>query len=210
MGQAASDGSVEKKRPGGGRWIGPAVLAVALVAILVIAIPNIMASRATPGEAPQLGYMKAYVGAQSIFVKNANYPARPGEFVYANPYTDLFEIGYRGEPKDEVSALRLISRDLADAHYDLPDRKARSGYFFRDITADADGPYDPAEEFGLCAVPASYGGWFRSIYICDVTGSVYRKDAAAVYPHLRKGEPVRPVTVYPSDPVKEGWTRVGG
>ncbi|MHC4253230.1 MAG: hypothetical protein ACYS9X_29270 [Planctomycetota bacterium] len=208
MGQAASSESAGTRRPGVGRWTGRALLALAFVVTLAITIPSMMASRIHPGEMHHVGHLNGYLAAQSVFVKNANYPARPGRLVYANPYTDLFEIGYRGQVKDETTALKLLDKSFADAHWDLPDTRPKAGYVFDDITADADGPYDFTRQCGLCMAPARYGRSGLSIFIIDVSGEIYRKDAKEVYPDLKTGDPVRPITVWP-DVAKDGWTPCG-
>ncbi|MHC4253227.1 MAG: DUF2950 family protein, partial [Planctomycetota bacterium] len=150
-----------------------AVLVVGLLAAVVV--PSLIASRIN-GDCVAARNLKAYVAAQTVFRK-CRYDGTPAGFAYANPYTDLFETGYRGEVKDEATALKLIDRSLADAHWDLRGTRPKSGYVYDDINADAEGDYDLAQEFGLCAVPARYNRTGRRIYIINHTGKIYWKDA---------------------------------
>jgi len=141
--------------------------------------------------------LRAYLGAQSTFRRVDRYGK--GKLVYANTIDgeglpDLWRIGGTLEKLDGTE-LKLI--DLAFARATSPNT-AKSGYWYVEITGDAaTGPYDHAQDFGLCAVPAVYGKTGLHTFIVDLTGTVYKKDT--------RGTPVR---VYP-DIEKEGWVPVG-
>ena len=78
--------------------------------------------------------------------------------------------------------------------------RARPGYYFVDITHDAQGAeFDFSIDCGLCAVPAEYDRTGRNTFLIDVTGTVYQKDTQGW-----------PVWLYPANPVAKGWIPVGG
>ncbi|MHC4253229.1 MAG: DUF2950 family protein [Planctomycetota bacterium] len=171
------------------------IVAVVMVAVIAyLALPCVSpGGRMNSNETSAIFALRSYVGAQSVFVKHNSYKRNPPESLYANPYTDLLEIGYGGEFKDEPNALKLINRDFADACWVPPEPKPRSGYFFLDITAGRNGPFDHKSEFGLCAFPAEHRKTGLKTFIIGVSGKIYHKDNGG-----------RPVTAWP-DVAEEGW-----
>lgn len=170
-----------------------AVLA-ALVGLLVFACPHRgggIASR----ESAAVWKLRRYLAEQNMFHGAALY-GRDVRRVYANPdngtgFPDLYRIGGPGGDGQE---LLMIDIDFASAT--SPDH-SEFGYYFVDITGDADGPYDYAKQCGLCAVPAKYGKSGRLTFIVNVTGTIYQKDTGG-----------RPVTIWP-DVEQQGWIAVG-
>jgi hypothetical protein len=141
-------------------------------------------------EVAAVACLRTYVNAQSVFHRIEHYRGRG--LRYARPYAHLHTAPTGGTIKyiDEAFARACITDEK---------REPRSGYYFVDITGIERGaPYDPAIEFGLCAVPAKYKSSGINTFIVDVTGTVYQKDTGG-----------RPVTLYPADLGGEGWIPVG-
>ena len=178
-------------------WIGIIVACLAGIAILAIALPNLLQSRMAPGEETSLATLRTYLSAQNIFYREAFYGI--GKKVYANPtdgvgFPDLYQLGGPGSRGEE---LKLIDLSFARA---TPGGRPRGGYLYCDITGDSQGPWDYATNCGLCAYPAGYrkGRWPRYARIIDLTGAVYQKDTGG-----------KPVTVWP-DVEAEGWELIAG
>jgi len=154
--------------------------------------------------------LRAYLSAQNQFKRTDFYGI--GKKVYANPFNgnglaDLYQLGYPSAPRGE--AFGMIDVTFADASARNPSPKPKAGYLYADITSCANVPYDHTMDCGLCAVPASYIRSGRHIFIIDVTGTVYQKDAAAEYPWIQTGDPVPPLTRYPDPKELVTWTPVG-
>ncbi|MHC5053199.1 MAG: DUF2950 family protein [Planctomycetota bacterium] len=137
--------------------------------------------------------LQEYRGAQEQFRRMPRYGPGAG-CVYANPkdglgFPDLWRVGgpFDGYDDDDI---RLVTPRLARATSPL---SPVCGYWFVDITAGPDGPYDFTKDCGLCAVPTAYGKSGIDTLIVNVEGMVYRKDTRGV-----------PVTVWP-DVEEEGW-----
>jgi type II secretory pathway pseudopilin PulG len=182
------------------------VLIVLLVA--AIAIPNLTATRIASNEDVAIAGLRAYVRAQEEFRKVDRYGI--GRKVYANPkdgsgFRDLYHVGYDGTTDPEEPAPHLIDRTFAQTDIDLAERCPKAGHLFANITGDADGPYDYTRQFGLCAMPYSYGRAGRNMFIVDHRGRVYQRDVS--FNVVRAGWPPEPVTTWP-DVKKEGWTPV--
>ena len=185
--------------PGGsvtvGRMLGGAGVGVFPIFLLLSLIPSLVPGRITLNETAAIDALNTYASAQVHFHRNDHYGI--GKQVHANPrdgtgFPDLHEIGGPG-PGSKV--LNLIDRDLAEAT--SPERAMR-GYWFVDITGDANGPYDHSKQFGLCAVPAEYRRSGRRTFIIDVRGKVYQSiiegDSLTTWPDLEE----------------EGWIPLGG
>ena len=160
-------------------------------AVVVVAPPGFIESAMSANETAAPAYLRAYFNAQGTFHRQAWY-GEELKGIYANPvngkgFVDLYQIGGIGSGGAEP---QLIDRAFAEAT--SPDSH-RSGYYFAEIAADANGPYDYTKQFGLCAVPAEYRRDGRSTYIVDNEGVVYGKDNGG-----------KPVTVWP-DIEAEGW-----
>ncbi|MHC4249069.1 MAG: hypothetical protein ACYS9X_08075 [Planctomycetota bacterium] len=144
-------------------------------------------------EGTAVSHLRSYLGGQGTFQRIDRYGK--DTCVYANPvdgvgFPDLFRVGGPVEEPDG-DELKLI--DLSFARATSPG-KPKAGYWYIDIVADRrTGPYDFTKECGLCAVPATYGGYSLHTFIINIEGTVYRKDNSG-----------KPVTVWP-DVEKDGW-----
>ena len=191
------------------RRIGCAVgIVVILLLVAAIAIPNLTATRIASNPSVAIAGLRVYVRAQKEFRMVDRYGI--GRKVYANPkdgggFRDLFHVGYDGRNVPEKPVPRLIGESFANADVSLVDLCPMAGYAFADITGDASGPYDYAEQHGLCAIPYSYGRAGRNVLIVDHRGRVYQRDVS--FNVVRAGRPPEPVTTWP-DIEKEGWLLV--
>ncbi len=172
-----------------------AVLVVVGGGMVLFLLPTLVLPASASNEAAAIAGLRAYLGAQGVFQRKAYYGDEAGK-VCANPkdgqgFPDLYKVG---EPEADGGPLKLIDRTFAEA---TSPARPKSGYYFVDITADADGPYDPATDCGLCAVPARYKKSGVNTYIINFTGTVYYRDNDG-----------KPVTTWP-DVEKEGWKPVG-
>lgn len=145
-------------------------------------------------DSAAIANLRAYATAQSIFRRHAWYGDEVGQ-AYANPvdgkgFADLYEIE---APGAEPGKPHLTDRGFAIAT--CPETP-KAGYYYVDITGDANGPYDYTMQFGLCAVPAKYDVTGKNTLIIDAADEVYYKDTQG-----------RPVTKWP-DVEKEGWKLV--
>ncbi len=177
-----------------GRMLGGAGVGVFPICLVLMVIPSLVMSEAASNETSAIVSLETYASAQVRFHRNDHYGI--GKRVHANPkdgagFPDLYEIG---GPDSGGTVLGLIDRHFAEAT--SPER-ARCGYWFVDITGDANGPYDFTKQFGLCAVPAEHGRSGRSTFIIDASGKVYLK--------WTEGRPVR---IWP-DVYAEEWIPVG-
>ena len=175
------------------------MIVVAIIAVIAaIAIPNLLASKMVSNEAAAIAGMRAYLGAQNTFHRTAFYGVAKG-LVYANPssaqgggtgYPDMYRIGFVGGTTGTGELLRLIDITFASAHFDITGAlsKSKAGYKYDDVEFG-----DYSIDCGLCAAPASYNRSGRNLFIIDVMGTVYQKDAAKT-----TGDTVVPETVYPT------------
>ena len=176
-----------------------------VLGLAYVLIQNVTCSRTASNESAAIACLRAYLGAQYTFHRTDYYGI--GKKVYANPkdgvgFSDLYQIGYPSAPRGEP--FKLIDVTFANASAGNPNRKPKAGYCFADLRYA-----DYSVECGLCAVPASYNRSGRNIFIIDITGVVYQKDAAAVYPGLQTGDTVPPLTRYPDAEALTPWTAVG-
>jgi len=151
---------------------------------LAFTLFNLVASTSesmiSPNQTAAITTMKGYIEAQSVFHRTDQYGK--GRLVFANPldgkgFPDLYRIG---GPDSNGKMLRLI--DLAMARATSPD-KQRSGYYFVDLQYD-----DYSDDYGLCAVPATYNRTGINTFIVDTSETIYSKDT--------KGTPIKS---YPKD-----------
>lgn len=182
-------------------------VAVAIAALAYLAMPRHTHHASASNESCAVATLRMYLGAQNTFHRKDYYGK--GELVFANPkdgagFPDLYQVGHGVAPRGE--ALKLIDIATANAK---PGGTPKAGYCFADITSGPEGPCDFAIECGLCAVPAKYNRTGRNIFIVDVTGTVYQADAALIYPDLRRGDAVPPVTTYPGAAELAKWIPVG-
>ncbi len=195
----------------GSRQVGLAALVAVGIALpsCDLFIPH-TDGRIVSNESVTMAYLRAYLSAQNQFKRSDFYGI--GKTVYANPsdgngFADLYQLGYPSAPRGEVFG--MIDVTFADAGARNPSPKPKAGYLFADITGCGNVPYDYTVDCGLCAVPASYNRSGRNIYIIDVTGTVYQKDAAAEYPWIQTGDGVPPLKRYPDLKTLVTWTPVG-
>ncbi len=171
------------------------MIVVAIIAVIAaIAIPNLLASKMVSNEAACIAGMRAYLGAQNTFHRTAFYGVAAG-LVYANPNDgvglgDLYRIGFVGGTTGVGNRLKLIDITFASAHFDITGAlsKSKAGYKYDDVEFS-----DYAIDCGLCGAPASYNRSGRNLFIIDVMGTVYQKDAAKT-----TGDTVVPETAYPT------------
>lgn len=188
------------------------MIVVAIIAVIAaIAIPNLMSSRMASNESACIAGLRAFLGAQSTFRRVNRYEKDPAELVYANTddstgsgYPDLFEVHYAGAPT--ADAIKLI--DLAFANADA-DGQARdkAGYVFQDIDSQAiGGAYDYSSDCGLSGMPSQYNRTGLHIFVVDLTGTVYKKEASSVEA-IATGDAVTSITEYP-DTTTDNWIAV--
>ena len=193
------------------------MIVVAIIAVIAaIAIPNLLSSRMASNESAAVANMRAYLGAQGTFHRVDHYAL--GALFYANNGTDdeectgggtgfpdLYQVGLTGTTTPEgVTPLKLI--DLAFAKADNDDdayQAPKAGYLFNDFTSqtpfgggDAEA-YDYTVECGLQGIPAKYYRSGLHIFIIDLTGTVYKKEAAAHQDGLDTGDEPTELTSYP-------------
>ncbi|MHC4253228.1 MAG: DUF2950 family protein [Planctomycetota bacterium] len=170
------------------------VTLVVIGGVAMLLLPSHAHPSWTRNEPAVVGALRTYLMAQNIFHKNIYYGEDTG-LVYANPkdgkgFVDLHSLS---GPATGGEPLKLVDKPFADA---TSPATPKSGYWFVDITAGPQGPFDNEVECGLCAVPAEHGKSGFKTFIVDVSGRIYGKDNGG-----------RPVTVWP-DVEKEGWQPV--
>jgi hypothetical protein len=168
---------------------------VAFAAIAFVLRPDMGGSRMRTNDIRVRESLETYVSAQRIFRQAERYGTRRP--AYANPrdgagFPDLYRIGgpLKEDRGDEPA---LIDRAFATA---TSQETPNHGYWYVDVIAGPDGPYDFSRECAICAVPSKYGRSAVHTYVADNTGAIYVKDNGG-----------RPVTVFP-DVEKEGWRPV--
>ncbi|MHC4504717.1 MAG: DUF2950 family protein [Planctomycetota bacterium] len=180
------------------------ILLVILFLFAAVAVPG-GGSRIASNESCAIAYLRGYLSAQHMFKRSSFYGI--GKKVYANPrdgvgFSDLYQVGHGAGPRGE--ALEMIDVTFADARWGYRRKKPKAGYYFADLEYD-----DYTTDCGLCAAPASYNRSGRNIFIVDVTGTVYEKDAAAEFPNVRTGDAVLPLRAYPDAKAITTWIPVG-
>ncbi|MHC4506096.1 MAG: DUF2950 family protein, partial [Planctomycetota bacterium] len=181
------------------------ILLVILLLFAAVAVPGGGGARIASNESCAIASLRAYLAAQNYFKRRCLYGT--AKKVYANPrdgvgFSDLYQVGHGAGPRGE--ALEMIDVTLADARWGYRRNKPRAGYYFADLEYD-----DYTTDCGLCAVPANYNRSGRNIFIVDVTGTVYQKDAAAEFPNVRTGDAVPPLRTYPDARAITTWIPVG-
>ena len=191
----------------GSRRVGLAALVAVGIALpsCNLFLPPLRGSRTASNESATIAGLRAYLGAQNVFHRTDYYGI--GKKVYANPkdgvgFSDLYQIGYPSAPRGEP--FKLIDVTFANASAGNPGPRPKAGYYFADLHYK-----DYSTGCGLCAVPASYNRSGRNIYIIDVTGTVYQKDAAAEFTGVTTGSKVPPLKTYPSAQALTTWIPVG-
>jgi prepilin-type processing-associated H-X9-DG protein len=177
----------------------PPSAALGLPIIAAIAIPNLLRSKMAANESAAIAAMRTYAGAQNIFHRT-DYDG-DGILEYCGP-------GQQGEKEEHVSytflntakvngmPIELIDSAFANARLGAPGAKPKAGYYFIEITKDADGnDYNAAFCYGLCAVPAQYNRSGLNTFVIDVQGTVFQRDNGG-----------QPVTQFPDvDDEDEPW-----
>jgi hypothetical protein len=157
------------------------------VAITLVIVPFDRSDIVRNREFRAVAALEDYTRAQRIYHK-ADWDD-DGLFEYAGELGGLSSVADRSG-----RLIGLIAKAFAEA---TSRDSAWHGYWFVDITADAEGPYDYAKEFGLCAAPAEYGVTGINTFIVNQTDAVYQKDT--------RGEPIR---IWP-DVEADGWVPAG-
>ena len=189
------------------------MIVVAIIAVIAaIAIPNLMQSKIASNESAAIAAMKAYLGAQNTFKRTAFYGTAIGQ-VYANPtdgkgYTDLYQLGYVGTTDVAKEILKLVDVSFANASTAITvatSQKPKAGYRFADLATSSTVALDFSVDCGLCGAPAKYNRSGRQVFIIDLTGTIYQKDASGT-----TGVVVAPATDYPTPAViASTWLPVG-
>lgn len=188
----------------GSRRVGLAALVAVGIALpsCNLLLPRMAGSRLPSNESVAIACLRAYLGGQNTFHRTDYYGI--GKKVYANPkdgvgFPDLDRIG---GPGGTAGPIGLIDMAFAQATFG---GRPKAGYYFGDLRYT-----DYSVDCGLCAVPASYNRSGRNIFIIDVTGTVYMKDAAAEYLGIKTGDKVPPLKTYPTAQALTTWIPVGG
>ena len=166
------------------------MIVVAIISVLAaISIPGLMSARMDANEAVAIANLRSYISCQGMF-RQKDWDG-DGKKHYAVPFGLLYSAEANGR------SIALIDKDFARAT--SPD-KARTGYFYTDITVGSEGPLESLSTFALCASPAFYGGSGRKTFITDNGGFIYSQDL---------GDNI-PVGAWPADVEDEGWTSLQG
>ena len=178
----------DKKNPRDRIIIGAALVVIATVLAGVPFIFWASEERREANESAAIATCKEIGAAQNMYHRTDWDNDRMLE------YAPSFLILYSQRDAEGKEA-KLISKEIAQA---TRPGNAYCGYYFVDITGDGAGAYVPGpsslEEYGVCAVPASYPRSGRRTFIIDTTGTVYGKDNGGV-----------PLTVFPASPRAAGW-----
>jgi len=173
------------------------VTVFAVLGIVAALLPSHSHPRWTYNEPAAVAALRTYCSAQQVFKRTPRY-GDDTRLVFANAvdgkgFVDLWRVG---GPLARPDGTELEIVDLAFAGATSAETP-KSGYWFVDISADAEGPLDSKWRFGLCAVPARHGTDGKRTFIIGEEGTVHSKDNGG-----------KPVTVWP-DVEKEGWRPVG-
>jgi Protein of unknown function (DUF2950) len=142
------------------------------------------ATSSSPSESRGVGSCRTYCSAQTMYKRN-DWDG-DGDMEYASRFTRLITTqDGNGDP------IQLLHRTMKDA---VTPKKSRQGYFFMDIRTINGKAIDWLVDYGLCAVPAKYGGATRKTFIVATNGTVFGKDTGG-----------KPVFDYPADPTAKGW-----
>lgn len=164
------------------------VVAIILI-IAAIAYPNIVESYAVVGEAEAVASLKKYAEAQEEFRKGG-YGADAGNSLAGETgYADNFRNLFYGSRPGRAENLRLIPRELADAHAaENPGGAATAakpttpgsaaalqGYFFREPAnySGADNREKFRDGFALLAIPSDSSRSGRHAFWIDAEGKVW-------------------------------------
>jgi type II secretory pathway pseudopilin PulG len=194
-----AEGSTGDEGGGARAWValGCAMLFIILALLVVVVVPNLLVrQKMVTFEEVAVAALRAYRGAQHTFRRVDRYDK--GANLFANPsdgtgFPDLWRVGGPLQAQDGSEMMLVDVRFARAASPETP----RDGYWFVDIVADADGPYDFTRDCGLCAVPAVHGETTIHTFVINTDGTVYRKDNGG-----------KPVTVFP-DVEKDGWRHAG-
>lgn len=135
-------------------------------------------------ETNVVGSCRAYCSAQTMFKRN-DWDGN-GVLEYAPNFGMLYTT-----PDGNGDAINLIDKRMKNA---TSPKTAKHGYFFVDMKTIAGKAIDWVNDYGICAVPASYGKTGRRTFIVCTNGTVFGKDTGG-----------QPVFDYPANPPGAGW-----
>jgi len=157
--------------------------------------PVLSDSEIIENEIKTFHHLKTIAKAQQTYMQKFQTDGEKGR--YAAFYVHLWQ---SVTPRGETIPVRLIPRALAFA---MDASMMKDGYYFRDFHQRRAGnappcELDPAREWAVTAQPAAKDQTGRLTFIIDQTGQVYA--TKQMYTD----------TVYPPDPLKNGWFKVEG
>ena len=143
-------------------------------------------------------FLKTLATAQADFRSNDRNGDGKNEY-WRKDVSGLYWLnGADGKPLELIHVfVASADDDAVVAGGDKVPNKPYQGYWFRAIRHHGEPDPDP-NRFAFCCVPATYAGGgsqFRYTYIISEENTIYRKDL---------GE-MGGISVYPEDPVGEGW-----
>jgi len=168
------------------------VLFLVVPIVAAIAIPSLVQSRLAVNEVSAIAGLRTYGGAQNIFCRT-DYD-NDGVLEYCGPsnpegpsFTYLNTTVVGGQKIDFIDGAMAAATSPGTA---------KVGYYYVDISSGSDGiAYDATRQYGLCAVPAEYGGAGINTFVVDEAGIIYQKDNGG-----------QPVTQFPQvDAPGSGW-----
>jgi prepilin-type N-terminal cleavage/methylation domain-containing protein len=197
------------------------MIVVAIIAIIAaIAIPSLLAARRSSLETNAIGSCRSYCGAQVMFKRN-DYD-QDGVMSYAPPVAMVtpgpawagavpaVPAGALGQsfftlnawPDGSATPIQLVDSAFAIADGAL---RAKHGYYFLDllqigVVAPVDMSIEDGwiNDYGITAVPATYGRTgYRSFIVCT-NGTTFGLDRGAALT-VAGSE----MTIYPDDPAAE-------
>jgi len=140
-----------------------------------------------PREINAIGCCRAFAAANTMFHRNDwTGSGTRGVLEYAYPFMILYS-----QPDGAGNPIQLIDRRFARA---TSPKSNKHGYFFVDLLTINGRKIDIVDDYGLCAVPAKYGGKTKRTLIVSTNGTVWAKDTGG-----------KPVFDYPADPAMAGW-----
>ena len=166
------------------------MIVVAIIAIIAaIAIPSLLAARRNSLETNAMSACRTYAAAQAMFHRNDW--DNDGVLVYASSFSDLFStLDGNGQP------IQLIDTAFASA---AAGGTPRHGYNFDDMVSIDGVAINPIADFGLSALPATYGRTGYRTFIVQTDAAVFGRDQGPAGVFIANGF---------KDPQAAGWILV--